>query len=256
MRAYLVASARVASVLALAWAPRLAHACGAAYPGGPLVCTMNDAPGRAAALAQPPPVARLFASYSFTSTVILFGEGRRSDLVRDAVFAGVEMPIGDRGMTLRFGAGGVLSGHLALANGTRARLGPGPTAFVGFGLPIVASRGAIPFVQVGATLSVTRAGTSGPTPADAPSFTAFDLRAAATAGYNLGGWFVPYVAARVFGGPVYYRYAGEAVTGTDLYKYQLVGGMAVSLFRRSLDVFVEGVPLGERGVSAGIGTTF
>jgi len=232
-----------------------ANACGAAYPGGPIICTMNDAPGRRAALASPPPIARVFASYSFTSTTILFGDPRRADLVRSAAFVGAEMPVGDRGMTLRFGAGGVIDGHLALGNGGRARLGPGPTGFFGFGLPIIANRGAIPFVQLSATLAATRVATLGPGRNEGPSFTAFDLRTAATAGYQFD-WFVPYVAGRVFGGPIFYRYAGEAVTGTDLNKYQVAGGFAASLFRRSLDLFVEGVPLGERGVSAGFGTTF
>lgn len=240
----------------LAVVPRAAHACGAAYPGGPIVCSLDDAPGRRAALASAPPIARVFASYSFTSTTILFGNGRRADLERSAVFTGAEVPIGERGMTLRFGAGGVTNGHLLLANGGRASFGPGPTGFFGFGLPIVASRGAIPFVQLSGTLAVSRVATRGPGPRDAPSFTAFDLRIAATAGYNLGGWFVPYIAGRAFGGPVYYRYAGEAVTGTDLYKYQVAGGFAASFFYRAFDVFVEGVPLGERGVSAGLGTTF
>jgi len=217
---------------------------------------MDDAPARRAALASPPPFARVFASYSFTSTTLLFTGQRRADLVRSAVFAGTEIPVGQHGVTLRYGAGGIVDGHLTLGEGGRARLGPGPTAFFGFGVPIVASRGAIPFVQVGATLSVTRATTLGPSPRENPSFTAFDLRAAATAGYNLGGWFVPYVAARAFGGPVYYRYEGEAVTGTDVYKYQVAAGFSASFFRRRLDLFAEAVPLGERGFSAGVGTTF
>ncbi len=253
---YVTLSLCAGALIALATTREVpAHACGAAYPGGPMVCTMNDAPGHHAALASAPPIARVFASYSFTSTTILFGDPRRADLVRSAAFVGAEVPVGERGMTVRFGAGGVLDGHLALGNGGRVRLGPGPTGFFGLGLPIVANRGAIPFVQISGTLAATRVATLGPGPNEGPSFTAFDLRAAATAGYQFD-WFVPYVAARVFGGPIFYRYAGEAVTGTDLNKYQVAGGFAASFFHRTFDLFVEGVPLGERGVSAGLGTTF
>lgn len=245
--------ALVSTSVLFAW--RSAWACGAAYPGGPMVCTLDDAPSRRAALASPPPRVRLFASYAWTSTTILFSNDRRADLVRNAAFAGVELPLRG-GMLLRFGSGAIANGSLRLDNGARKELGAGPTLFFGFGIPIVQARGAIPFVQGGATLGATRTITRGDDGREAPGFTAFDLRAAVTAGWNLGGWFVPFFSARAFGGPIFYRYEGEAVRGTDLYKYQLAGGLAVSLFRRAVDLFVEGVPLGERGFSAGVGTTF
>ena len=72
----------------------------------------------------------------------------------------------------------------------------------------------------------------------------------------LDGWLVPYVALRAFGGPIFHRYGGEAVTGTDLYKYQVAGGLSLALPSRVVDAFVEGVPVGESGLSAGLGTTF
>jgi hypothetical protein len=114
----------------------------------------------------------------------------------------------------------------------------------------------VPFVQVGAILSMTRAATRGPSPSEGPSFTAFDLRASATAGKTIAGFLIPFVTLRAFGGPIFYRIAGDDVRGTDLYKYQVAGGIALALPSRVFDVFVEGVPLGESGVSAGVGTTF
>ena len=59
-------------------------------------------------------------------------------------------------------------------------------------------------------------------------------------GTTLWDAFSPYVLARIFGGPVFWRYAGQAVTGTDVYHYQFGAGFALSL-ARTVDVFVEGV---------------
>ena len=44
---------------------------------------------------------------------------------------------------------------------------------------------------------------------------------------HTGKIFTPYVTARVFGGPVYWRLDGADVTGTDLYKYQVGGGLSL-----------------------------
>jgi len=46
------------------------------------------------------------------------------------------------------------------------------------------------------------------------------------------------------------------VTGHDAYQYQVGGGLSLALFKGRLDVFAEGIALGEKGVAAGIGTTF
>jgi hypothetical protein len=60
--------------------------------------------------------------------------------------------------------------------------------------------------------------------------------------------------ARAFGGPVFWRYQGEAVTGTDTHHYQLGAGLA--LRPKNLNAFVEGVPLGELALSLGGGLAF
>jgi hypothetical protein len=61
--------------------------------------------------------------------------------------------------------------------------------------------------------------------------------------------------ARVFGGPVFWRYQGEAVTGSDTHHYQLGAGLALRL-SKNFNAFVEGVPLGERALSLGGGVAF
>jgi hypothetical protein len=47
----------------------------------------------------------------------------------------------------------------------------------------------------------------------------------------------------------------RGVNGTDRYHYQVGAGLVISLVQ-GFDVFVEGVPLGERAVTLGGGKTF
>lgn len=243
--------------------PRAAHACGAAYPGGPVMCDYPRKEGGGAATRGGPPILRLSTTYAFTSTTLRFGDGKRADLTRHSVFGSLEVPLASR-LSAHLGGGGIASG--ALEHGAaRDAIGPGLTGFVGVAGRVFDGQGALPFLQLTATLSTSHAITRGngrrtdgsvdPGSGD-NRYTAFDLRIGAIAGKTIEGVFTPYVAARAFGGPVYWRYDGERVTGTDVYKYQLGGGVSLALFQRRLDVFAEGVALGERGVAAGIGTTF
>ncbi len=248
-------------------APRAAEACGAAYPGGPVMCDFPRTGAHAASAT--PAVARVSASYAFTSTTILFGGGRRADLTRHAVFGSVQIPFNRSGsFSAQLGAGGIAGGEL-VHGAARDTIGPGFAAFTGVAWRVVDGRNAIPFVQLTATLSATHMltrtddhgtrtdGTTSPgSQPETPRFTALDLRLGAIAGKTFAEVFTPYVTARAFGGPIAWHFDGAPVTGTDLYKYQLGGGLSLALFDRKLDVFAEGIALGERGFAAGIGTTF
>ena len=261
----------VALTLTTFFAPRAARACGAAYPGGPVMCEFprTDAHTNTRATTSGPPIARLSASYAFTSTTILFGEGRRADLTRHAILGSVQIPLTRSGsLSALIGAGGVAGGTL-VHGAARDTIGPGFAGFTGIAARVVDGRGALPFVQLTATLSATHAltrtddqgtrtdGTTSPGALPAtPRFTALDVRLGAVAGKTFADVFTPYVTARAFGGPITWRFDGADVTGTDLYKYQLGGGLSLALFDRRIDVFAEGIALGERGIAAGIGTTF
>ncbi|HEY3668747.1 MAG TPA: hypothetical protein VGL19_22270 [Polyangiaceae bacterium] len=83
-------------------------------------------------------------------------------------------------------------------------------------------------------------------------YEAFDLRLGAEVGFVLARVLRPYALARAFGGPVFWRHQGEAVDGTDTHHYQFGVGASVQLVK-TLSLFIEGVPLGERAVSAGLG---
>jgi hypothetical protein len=261
-------AATVASVASFATlVPRPAHACGAAYPGGPVMCDFPRTGAHAAA--SKPPILRLSASYAFTSTTILFGGGKRADLTRHAVLGSVQIPFNRSGsLSGQLGAGGIAGGEL-VHGAARDTIGPGFAAFGGVAWRVVDGRDAIPFVQLTATLSATHMltrtddrgtrtdGTTSPNAQpESPRFTALDLRLGAIAGKTFADVFTPYVTARAFGGPIAWHFDGASVTGTDLYKYQVGGGLSLALLDRKLDVFAEGIPLGERGFAAGIGTTF
>lgn len=268
-------SASAGLVALVTFAPD-ARACGAAYPGGPVMCdyprrnadgTVVDRPaGEAAPLG--PPIAHLSASYAYTSTTILFGDGRRAALTRHAVFGQLQFPLTRSGaVTGLVGAGGIAGGEL-IHGAARDTVGPGFAGAIGVAGRVYDGKGFIPFLQLTATLSVSHMGTrtddlgtrtdgtrsaTGPS---SPKFTAGDLRVGFIAGKTFGDVFTPYVTGRVFGGPIAWRFDGDAVTGTDLYKYQAGGGLSLALLQRRLDVFVEGIAFGERGVAAGVGTTF
>jgi hypothetical protein len=251
------------ALAALATTSRVAHACGAAYPGGPVMC---DFPRKTVAQ---PPIVRLSASYAYTSTTLLFGDGRRADLTRHAVFGSGQIPLDRAGrLSLQIGAGGIVRGELVHGAATDT-LGPGLAVASGLAWRVVEPREALPFVQLTGTLGVTHAltrtddrgtrtdgSTSPGARAETSTFTAFDVRLGAIVGKTFADLVTPYVTARAFGGPILWRFDGASVTGTDLYKYQLGGGLSLALAKGRLDLFAEGIGLGERGVAAGIGTTF
>ena len=262
-----------ASIVAVTFT-RPALACGAAYPGGPVMCdfprkTTDAPPGSAPSAPSMPPIARLSASYAFTSTTLLFGDGRRADLTRHAVFGSVQLPLSRTGtLSAQIGAGGIAGGEL-IHGAARDTIGPGFAAFGGLAWRAYDGDGAIPFLQLTATFSATHAltrtddrgtrtdgSTSPGAKPETPRFTAFDVRVGAIAGKTFANVFTPYVTARAFGGPILWRFDGADVTGTDLYKYQVGGGLSLALLDRRLDVFAEGIAVGERGFAAGIGTTF
>lgn len=83
------------------------------------------------------------------------------------------------------------------------------------------------------------------------SWTALDARGGVTVGKTFAERWVPYVAARAFGGPVFWHRAGGDVTGGDRYHVTAGAGLIVRL-PRSLDVTLEGMPLGEQSAALGV----
>jgi hypothetical protein len=186
----------------------------------------------------------------FTSTRLRFSGGLRAEERRAAALALVAY-VPSREWVLQAGAGAALGGSLELAEG-RLDFSPGPLFALGADWRLLDDGRW--FGLLTSLLSVSLAWTEG---AREPrtGYQAVDVRLGGQFGVDLGGLARPYLAARVFGGPVFWRYAERDVTGTDTHHYQLGAGLGVRV-TRDLHVFAEVVPLGEQALSGGVGWSF
>jgi hypothetical protein len=158
-------------------------------------------------------------------------------------------------VTWQIAGGGFVTGNLR-ADRVDRQMGPGWLVSGGATWRVAdGTEGAAPYVLLSLTLGATGTRTfADPPDVEAPlrgDYVAFDARFGATVGKTFADRVSPYAAARVFGGPVLWTEEGESRTGTDRYHVQLAGGVALLL--DPIDLFVEGAPLGEIGVSGGIG---
>jgi hypothetical protein len=183
----------------------------------------------------------------YTSTRLRFSGGLSADQIRYATLATLAyLPTAK--LVLQAGAGAAFGGSLTLADG-EYQFSPGPTALVGADFRAFDDGRYFLILTSGLSFSSARTHASGEA---GESYQAFDLRLGAQFGLQLAQIVRPYATARVFGGPIFWRYENEAVTGTDTHHYQLGAGLAVRL-SKALSVFAEGIPLGEQAVAVGIG---
>jgi hypothetical protein len=164
-------------------------------------------------------------------------------------------------MTLGGGLGAGLGGVLGVPDGaspvpTNYHVLPGWELTLSYSYRILDGRGRAPFLVLGLSGGGSGAWTyrevlAGPTPPTSTLY-AIDVRAGLMVGKTFWNTLSPYAVARAFGGPVIWGYQGQTLTGTDLYHFQVGAGL-VTILPRGFDVFVEGVPLGERAVTLGVG---
>lgn len=184
-----------------------------------------------------------------TDTTMLFGSGRRAEMQRAAAFATLGLPLSRR-VTFEASLGATLGTTLKTNAGTTHELGPGAASALGITARALSEEGLAPFVIVGLTLSSGTASGKG-----AAGFSAYDLRASVIVGKTFAEVVTPYVLARGFGGPAFWRWDdGARVQGTDLHKFQIGAGLSVAA--GPVDLFAEGVPLGERSLAGGAGIRF
>jgi hypothetical protein len=240
-----VPAAFAAFAAALAGAPR-ARACGVSTADGLSSCSLAEHEE------ETRPRWRLGASGSYTSTAIDFGAFRGPETRGSVIGSLAYQPT--RRWTLQLAAGSTVGGHLVTPAG-QYDFQAGPTA--AFGASFRAVPGTKPFVILTSNLSFSTAKTepTGVAPGGNISYTAFDLRIGAMVGTTIAQVLSPYAVGRVFGGPVYWTYQGQDVTGTDAHHYQLGAGVTVLAAGR-VNVFAEGVPIGERSFAAGTAFAF
>jgi hypothetical protein len=223
--------------------PRRALACGASTGGeaGINGCSLaeHDEEMR--------PRWHVGAAYAFTSTGLHFTGGPRVDQIRNSTLVDLDYAPTPR-LTVQAGAGAFLGGSISAPAG-RYAMAPGFAGAVGASYRVLDASGAIPFVLLDLQLSYANSSTGD------VGYNAFDLRGGLSVGTTFWRVFTPYVVGRAFGGPVYWRYLGTAIVGTDDHHWQVGAGFSLRLARR-VDLFAEGVPLGEQGAVAGAGFSF
>jgi hypothetical protein len=240
-----LASALSISVSMLA--PATAHACGVSTADGLSACSLSEHEE------ETRPRWHVGAAGIYTSTAIDFSNNVRMGETRSSLVASLAYHPTTR-LTYQLAAGGTLGGRLQTPAGTQD-FSSGVTAAVGASYRIIDTPR--PFVVLTGNLSYSRerttlAGASG-MPDVSASYQAFDLRVGALVGTTFWKMLTPYAVGRVFGGPIYWHYQGDSVTGTDAHHYQLGAGATLVIARR-FNVFAEGIPVGER--SAAVGTAF
>jgi hypothetical protein len=223
---------------------RTARACGASAGGAAGIsgCSLEEHEEDAR------PKWRLGVEDSFTSTGLHFDGGLRVNQVRDASLVTLDYRAARR-VTLEVGAGAFLGGRITAGSG-RYAMAPGFASAFGASWRVIDADGVIPFVLLTSQISYASSNTAGDV-----GYNAFDLRLGAAVGTTLWKILTAYAVGRAFGGPIYWRYQGASIVGTDDHHWQVGAGFSLLLARR-IDLFAEGVPLGELGVAAGAGVSF
>jgi len=245
--------ARVLVSVALAGAvllkPMVAEACGSSGPDGVSACSLAEyEEGQR-------PRWRVGVSGVYTSTVLSFGGTLHTGETRYATLAEVAYAPTSR-LSFSAGLGAALGGKLLAPDGAH-EFSPGVAAGLGASYRVV--DGATPighaFLLMSGVLSYTEGTTQLGDVGPRTSYNALDLRAGAAFGLTWLRMLSAYGVLRGFGGPVYWTYEGSSELGTDTHHYQVGGGLALLLLRR-VDLFVEGVPLGEQALAAGASVAF
>lgn len=191
-----------------------------------------------------------FGLGSFNST-LRFEDQYNVDIKMTTASLSLAWPL-DNSWTLRAGLGAILNGELTPAGADVHDVEPGVVATVGAEYVALIGADYTPFVDLSIFLSGSFAETVNPMPAEEKTkYTAFDLRLGARAGWDINSDFFPYVAARVFGGPVSWKLNGQDVTGSDINQYQIAIGAAYRFGPGN--IFAEWGAMGENAVSAGFG---
>jgi hypothetical protein len=148
---------------------------------------------------------------------------------------------------IELAAGAVLDGAIGRADVADGDVGVGAAVSLSASWLALLEGERRPFVVVGASLAGSRTEAYADDGERHP-LSAGDLRLGVMSGKTFGP-VTPYLAARGFGGPVFWRIAGEDVTGSDTHHYTVGGGASLRLGRR-VTIAAEVLPLGERSAAA------
>ena len=197
---------------------------------------------------------RIGAGYSYSRTDLKWKSGiPQAAIDRHAIVVTGELRLTPR-LSVQLGSGAAPGGTLA-EDGSAHSIGPGWLLFTALSYRLLDGRGSLPFVLASVSLATSSARTvDDRDPTQATHLYAFDARAGITVGKTLFDVVSPYVAGRVFGGPVLWKFRGQDQTGSDRYHYQPAVGAVLALGRA--DLYAEWAFAGERSLGAGMGVSF
>ncbi len=228
--------------LLLLWPAPRAAACGVSSVDGSWSCSWADYDEAVR------PRWQLGAAALHTRTRLRFEGDWRATQFRNAIVATAAYAPTAR-LSLQLNLGAAIGGELQTPRGAY-RFSPGPTFAAGASYTLLPGS---PFLVLTGVLAASVAESERGD--ESPTYTAIDARFGVAFGVTLFERLSPYAVARAFGGPVFFRYRGESVTGTDVYHVQLGAGLSVRPIDQ-LVVFIEGIPLGERALSGGASFAF
>lgn len=197
---------------------------------------------------------RVGTGYSYSRTDLKWKSGIPGAAIeRHAVVVTGELRVTPR-LSVQIGSGAAPGGTLTV-DGTSHSIGPGWLLFGALSYRLLDGQGRAPFVLASVSFATSSARTvDDRDPTTATHLYALDARAGVTVGKTFFDVVSPYVAARVFGGPVLWKFRGQDQTGSDKYHYQPAVGAVLTLGRA--DVYAEWAFAGERSVGAGAGLSF
>ena len=195
------------------------------------------------------------AAYSIFATDLAFGGGPTTVdayIERRAATASLSYRLTDT-ISLQAGLGATLGGRFVYGD-ERYSFDPGWIVSIAGTWKVYGKTRSDPFVIVGGALAGSGASTR-----DAAGLTegmiAIDARLSALAGKTFFDVMTPYIALRLFGGPIAWKDHGEDRVGGDKYHFLIGAGLLVALPGR-FDAFAEVVPVGERAATLGLGYSF
>jgi hypothetical protein len=239
----------VGAALAVLAQPRVAEACGSSGPDGVSACSLAEHEEAER------PRWRLGLSGVYTSTALHFSNTLQTSETRYAGLAELAYAPTAR-LTFSAGLGVAVGGRLVAPDGPND-FAPGSVSDLGASYRVLwgdtpVGRG---FVIVSGVVSFTASSTQLRDQGARTAYDALDVRAGLVGGFTWWRVFSAYAVVRAFGGPVFWRYQGESQVGTDTHHYQVGGGLALLVLRR-VDLFAEGIPLGEQAIAAGVSVAF
>jgi len=186
-------------------------------------------------------------------TTIRFDGDRDVDVNMSSVSVSGAWLINER-WSARASVGVLLDGNLEPAHGIVHDVEPGGLVAVGGEYRALVGDGGVPFVDLSLSLSTSWAKTVAPNSTKKTDYSAADARFGVRTGWNVRGNIFPYVAVRIFGGPVKWELDGEDVTGSDIHHYQVALGIAGQF--GPVGIFAEWAGLGEKVIVLGLSTAW